>query len=192
MSAFRLSCLACATLVLVAIGCSSPRQIQTSPPQSAIPTTTDSTNTPAQAAFSILVESGVTPLPDDVQSLRFRVAELQLRSTQAGWQAFPSDLNIFEITRGQRVRKVVLATQLTPATYDSLSIALSDVYVEYDANAGAPLTLPHDTPIRLPLVLSLSNEYPTMLRLVFEPGASLTRDANHRWFFLPFFETLVQ
>ncbi|HMB93528.1 MAG TPA: hypothetical protein VKP65_21930, partial [Rhodothermales bacterium] len=91
-----------------------------------------------------------------------------------------------------RARKPVLSTLVSPAAYDSLALSLTDVFVQFDANAGGPLTLPRNTPLRLPLTTTLAIGRRTVLRLRFEPGASLSRDAECQWFFLPFFEVQVE
>ena len=179
------------TLALWVVGCSSTTQIQTAAPRAALPTPTDTLATADLARLTIMVETGETALPDAIQAMRFRVAEVHLKPADGPWAAYPADVNSFEIGAGSRARKVVLSTLIPPAAYDSLGVALSDVFVLYDANAGGPLTMPRDTPLALPLAARLTIDQPTSLRLLFEPGASLSQDANCRWYFLPFFDVTL-
>ncbi len=143
------------------------------------------------ARLTIMVETGETALPEAIQAMQFRVAEVRLKPANGPWTTYPADVNSFNIAAGSRARKVVLSTLIPSAAYDSLGLALSDVFVFYDANAGGPLTMPHDTPLVLPLAARLTINQPTTLRLLFEPGASLSRDADCRWYFLPFFDVLM-
>ncbi len=184
--------ISCYFVLLLAAGCSSTRQIQTAPPRPALQTTTGTMEMTDLARFTVVVETGDTALPEAVQALQFRVAEVRLKPADGDWTAYPSDANVFEVSSGQPARTVILSTQIAPVAYDSLALVLGDIFVFYNANAGGPLTLPRDTPLTLPLVAHPTVDQPTMLRLRFEPAASLTHDANCRWFFLPFFEVIIE
>ncbi|MFQ5570596.1 MAG: hypothetical protein ACE5G0_13015 [Rhodothermales bacterium] len=177
-------------LLLWAAGCSTTRQIQTAPPRAAV--SPDTTTTPAPARLSVMLETGRTVLPEGIASMRFRVSEVHLKRADGDWASYPSDGTFYEIAADQGVPKLVLSTQVAPVAYDSLALALSDIFVLYDANAGGPLTLPRDTPLVLPLTAHMAVGRHTTLRLLFEPGASLSRDARCRWYFLPFFETIIE
>ena len=181
----------CLVLVMAA-GCSSTTQIQTAPPRPALEPAPDTMATTDLALLTVVVETGDTALPEAIQAMQFRLAEVRLKPAGGDWVLYPSDASAIEISTGQRARKIVLSTQIAPVVYDSLALVLSDVFVFYDANAGGPLTLPRDTPLRLPLTAQATVDQPTVLRLRFEPGASLTHDDACRWFFLPFFEVLVE
>ena len=187
----RYPLLACC-LALLAAGCSSTTQIQTAPPRPALEPSPDTVATTDLALLTVVAETGDTALPEAIQAMQFRLAEVHLKPADGDWVIYPSDANAFEISTGQPARKVVLSTQVAPVAYDSLALVLSDVFVFYDANAGGPLTLPRDTPLTFPLSSHPTLEQPTMLRLRFEPGASLTHDADCRWFFLPFFEAIIE
>ena len=188
----RYPLLVCGLALLMATGCSSTRQIQTAPPRPALEPSPDTTATTDLALLTVVAETGDTALPEAIQAMQFRLAEVRLKPTDGDWIVYPSDANALEITASQRARKVVLSTQVAPVVYDSLALVLSDIFVFYDANAGGPLTLPRDTPLTFPLAAHPSVDQPTVLRLRFEPGASLTHDADCRWFFLPFFETIIE
>lgn len=176
---------------LLLAGCSSTKEIETAPPRPALPVHPDTTVTEPRAALSVVVETGQTRLPDAVQALRFRLIEVQLLSTEGMWVRYPADVNTFEIEGGGRTRKTVLSTQIPPAAYDSLALLLGDVFVQFDANAGGPLTLPRDTPLKMPVAMPLVLGRRTTLRLRFEAGASLSRTPDCRWLFLPFFDAEV-
>ena len=178
-------------LVIGVAGCSSTRQIRTAPPQSAI-SVTDTTDQATLAPLVIVMETGRTVLPDDVEAMQFRVAEVRLKQAGGDWVTYPAEVNNFVLAANKRAQKPVLSTLVSPAAYDSLALSLTDIFVQFDANTGGPLTMPRDAPLRLPLTTTLAVGRRTVLRLRFEPGASLSRDAQCRWFFLPFFEVQVE
>ncbi len=188
----RYPLLSCCLALLLAAGCSSTTQIQTAPPRPAMQAPPDTMATTDLALLTVVVETGDTALPEAIQAMQFRLAEVRLKPADGDWAVYPSDANAFEISAGQPARKVVLSTQIAPVPYDSLALVLSDIFVFYDANAGGPLTLPRETPLTFPLAAHPTVDQPTMLRLRFEPGASLTHDANCQWFFLPFFEAIIE
>lgn len=179
-------------LLAVLVGCDGTRQIQTAPPQPATGPINAIHPADRHAALTVTVETGLTALPEEVQSLRFRVATIHLKPADSTWTALPADLNSFEISRPRRQRKVVLRTQIPAGAYDSLAISLSDVFVQYDANSGGPLTMPRNTPLRLDFPFAAAQNAPAFLRLAFEPGAALSHDADCRWYFLPFFTVLTE
>ena len=131
---------------LLTAGCSSTTQIQTAAPRAALPAPSDTLATADLARLTIIVETGETALPEAIQAMQFRVAEVRLKPADGPWTTYPADVNSFNIAAGSRARKVVLSTLIPSAAYDSLGLTLSDVFVFYDANAGGPLTMPHDTP----------------------------------------------
>jgi hypothetical protein len=183
---FRRPLVGLALLAALSGGCSSTEQIRTAPPQPARAITGGPADAEPRAVVTVLVATGETPLPEAVQALRFRVAEVQLRQSTGSWVVHPADANTFEIRDGQPLRKAVLTTRIPPAVYDSLAFSLTNVYVEYDDNAGGPLTMPREEPLRLPIAFETLVDRPTTLLLTVEPGASLSRDPGCRWFFLPF------
>ncbi len=145
-----------------------------------------------RATLVIQVATGGTPLPADVQALRFRLAEVRLKARGGAWTSYPADAGRFQITAEARPRKTVLSTRLPPVPYDSLALVLEDVFVQYGPNAGGPLTLTRGEPLRLAHPLAPLPDQTTTLHLTFEPGASLSRDAACRWFFLPFITARVE
>jgi len=170
-----------------AAGCSSTRQIETERPRPATPQPAAPPSDGPRADLVVHFETGTTALPEDVDALRFRVVDLRFRQRDGAWTTYPADFNTFEVRRGEPVqRKAVLATHLPAAAYDSLAVTLGSVYVQYGPNAGGPVTMPHDAPVRLPFTLQPQPGRPATLVLTFEPGASLSRSADCRWFFLPF------
>lgn len=179
-------------LFLGSVGCTGTRQVETTPPRPAQPAREPASADPARSTLVIQVATGTTPLPEEVQALRFQLAEIRLKPADGDWTTYPADVNRFEITASSRPRKTVLSTKLPPARYDSLALVLNDVFALYGPNAGGPLTLPQGEPLRLALPLSPRPGQTTVLHLTFEPGASLSRDADCRWFFLPFLTTEVE
>ena len=183
-----LPCIGC---ILCLAGCSSPRHIQTAPPQAAITERPDTGGTAPQAPLAVIVEPGKTPLPDGIQALRFRIEEVRLRRVDGTWRTLHAEGNSFEFAERLPAPKTVLSTDVDAATFDAIALTLSNVFVLYDAHAGGPLTLPEETPIQLPVRMSTRGDQPATLRLRFEPGASLSQDDRCRWFFLPFFDAAV-
>lgn len=171
-------------VVLAAAACGGPREIVTAPP---VPATTPADLAPAaaRARLTVELEPGRTPLPDDVARLRFRVDEVWLKPAGGAWTVYPAGVQV--VVDGARRRKALLVAAVPPVAYDSLALRLADVYVEFDANAGAPLTLPRDLPLRLGRAFHPAVGATTTLGLVFEPGASLARTPAGRWLFAPFF-----
>ncbi|MEZ4702162.1 MAG: hypothetical protein R2834_17640 [Rhodothermales bacterium] len=178
---------------LVLAGCGGTRQIQTSPPQPAHLTGRSGEAAGQMALLTIDVRVGDTALPADARALRFRVEEVRFKPRGGDWTSYPADLNSFDITASRRPgSKTIFSTRVPPQPYDSLGLVLSDVFVLYDANAGGPLTMPRDRPIELGVPLTPGTESPMLVELTLEPGASLTRDARCRWFFLPFWTVRVE
>lgn len=190
MSPLRFLLVGC--LLLGLVGCSSgTREIQTTPPVAAV-APPDTTADADRALLTVVLETGATALPDAVQALRFRVAEVRLKPTDSLWTAYPADVNRFEVTNGTRTRRTILSTQIPAAAYDSLALDLSDVYVEFGPNAGGPLTMPRDRPLSFPAALDYSASDRATVRLTLEPGASLSQSDDCRWFFTPFVEVAVE
>lgn len=180
---------------LALAGCTSTRQIQTARPQPAVSPAAQQAATEPRTPVLLVLETGATPLPDDVERLRFRIMEVQLLSSDSTWTTYPAELNTFELQRGgPPVRKTLLTTQLPPGAYDAVALTFGSVYAEYGPNAGGRLTIPGDAPVRVPLAFNLEPNRPATIRLTLEPGASLSRSSDCRWFLVPFltaaFDTL--
>jgi len=165
--------------------CSGARQIETSPPQPAQTLQDPAPDIQHRIMLTVTMEVGTTPLPPEVQQLRFRVGDVALKPRGGAWITLPADLNQFALSTGTRVRKTVLTTRVLPIPIDSLAIRLEEVFLLYSANAGAPLTLPEDKALQLAVPPRMYNEQSLHLRLVFEPGASLSCDEACRWYFFP-------
>ncbi|RMH60526.1 MAG: hypothetical protein D6685_10265, partial [Bacteroidetes bacterium] len=184
--------LAIPLLLLGGLGCGGTRPIETAPPRPAPSIVPPRPPDTGRATLVIQVATGGTPLPADVQALRFRLAEVRLKARGGAWTSYPADAGRFQITAEARPRKTVLSTRLPPVPYDSLALVLEDVFVQYGPNAGGPLTLTRGEPLRLAHPLAPIPDQTTTLHLTFEPGASLSRDAACRWFFLPFITARVE
>lgn len=173
------------TILPLALSCSSTRQITTAPPRSGVPVDTSSVSEP-RAALAVQVEAATAPLPDGVQSLRFRVSDVWLKKTGEEWIRMPADVNQFILPPTTRATRPVLTALVPPGSYDSLGLSFSDVFVLFDENSGSALTLPREEPVRMAVALETAMDRPSAVRLIFEPAASLTRTEDCRWFFVPF------
>lgn len=180
--------LLCGLLTLA--GCSSTRQIRTAPPRPAVAMPPPSDAAAPRGRLAVAIEVGPSALPDGAAALRFRVAEVRLKPAGAPWIVLPADPNAVEVPADRPFRIPILAADLPAARYDSLALVLGDVFVQYGANAGGPLTLPRDAPLLLPLALDVETGALTALHLRFAPAAALSRSEDCRWFFLPFFEVV--
>lgn len=170
--------------------CISTRQIQTASPRPAS-SPLENTNTAGMSVFSVTIETGQTPLPSDVQALRFSVDEVHLRSEEGEWIVMPADFNSFEILANRELSKNVLSTRVEPMSYDSIALSISDLFVLYDENAGGPIAWPRDQPIKEPLSIDPDVGVATRVRIILEPGASLLKDPQCRWYFSPFWTAEV-
>ena len=180
--------------LLLLAGCSSTRQIETSPPQTIdAAEQEDDRPTTQQARLTVSLEQGETALPDDIERFEFRIAEVRLHETGGGWIRLPSDVHHFTLPLPQRSRRVVLDTQIAPAAYDSVALTFDRLFARFSENAGAPLTAAAgDEPLRLALNLSTSLDTRSAVTFQFEPGASLRRAPDCRWFFVPTLRAVVE
>lgn len=177
---------ALALCFLLASGCSSTREIQTSSPRPRSDIERPGPTAATQARFAVVLSDGTTQLPRDIERFQFRIAEVQLHRRDGGWVRLPSDAAPIELVRGETLRpRTILDTYVPPARYDSLAVALSQVFVRFGENAGAPLATADGLPQKLAFSLDPSLERPTVIDLILEPGASLARTADCRWYFVP-------
>lgn len=171
---------------ILATGCASTQEIETAPPQARNGSLDDDASAAREAPLAVVITQGETPLPSDVSRLRFRVAEIRLHSRDGRWVRLPSDSAPIEFVSGGRsVRRTLLDTRVAPIVYDSMTVAFDDVFVRFGPNAGAPLTTSVDVPQRLSIALEPGAGTLTTVVLRLEPGASLTRTPDYRWFFVP-------
>jgi len=102
--------------------------------------------------------------------------------------SFPTPGTTIEILAGKPlIQKTLLSTYVHPGSYESISLVLDDIYVEFDANSGAPLTLPENDTVHFSVSLTTEVDREVTVLLLFEPGASLTRNPRGRWTFFPIF-----
>ena len=80
----------------------------------------------------------------------------------------------------------MLSTRVQLQAYDTVALQISDVFVLFGENAGGPLTLPNDLPFEVAVDLQPNAGEATQLNIVLESGASLFKDANCKWYFVPF------
>ena len=178
--------------LLLTAGCSSTREVETSRPRAYEAEDGGEPESPRQARVSIFLERGETDLPHAIDHLRFRTAEIRLRTTEGEWIRLPSDASPVEIARGTAAqRRLVLDTRIAPMRYDSMAVTLNNVFVRFNENAGAPLTTASDAPQQFVLDLEARLDVPTTVHLRLEPQPSLRRTQDCRWFFVPMFRVDV-
>lgn len=169
-------------------GCARTRSIEALPPRPGVQN--GSTNADllqaGLARLEVKLEVPAQSMPEDAASVRFRVAGLRLRESGGMWHSYPAGAGVIRVDGRERLERTVLSTQISPAKYDSVEISFDDVYVEFDANAGGPITS-EESPRAARLVeveAEVGGEMIVILRL--DPAASLIQDSSCRWHFLPF------
>ena len=65
-------------------------------------------------------------------------------------------------------------------------MSISDLFVLYGENAGGPIAWPKDQSIKEVLHIEPGVEAVTRVKIILEPGASLLKDENCKWYFIPF------
>lgn len=171
--------------MLLYSSCISAEQIQTTSPRPAS-SSASNTNASGMGVFAVTVATGNTSLPEDVQALRFSIDEIHLKNNEGDWQVLPAELNSFEILPNRELSKTILTTRVETVLYDSIAFSISDLFVLYDENAGGPIAWPKNNPLKGQLRLKPEVNAATRIRIVLEPGASLLKDSNCRWYFTPF------
>ena len=172
--------------IVLASGCASTRQIETASPRVFNTPESVEANVAGMSLLSVEMETGLTALPEEVDALRFRVDEVRLKSSNGRWLSFPAEQTRIEILPGRPLNKTLLTTRVLPADYDSLAIQIRDVFVLFGENAGSALTIPSNGVSYQSLELHVGPENPSYLRVLIEPGASLAKDTECRWHFVPF------
>lgn len=173
---------------LAAAGCGGTREVEASRPRAYQPNEEPPPESAGQARVRVFIQQGETDLPEDIQQLSFRTAEVRLRTSAGEWVRLPSDAGAVELERNRgALPRLVLDTRIAPATYDSMEIGLSHVFVRFNENSGGPLTTASDTPQRLAFDLEAALDVATTIHLRLEPEPSLRRTQDCRWFFVPVF-----
>ena len=190
MSRFCLLCqFVCCVLLLSS--CISTRQIETTSPRPGFSPFSNN-GTAELGVFGLTVLTGETELPDEVQALQFRVNEIQLRTVDGTWNALPVEINNFEVVPNRKLSRDILSTRVQSVEYDSIAVYFSDVFVLFGENAGGPISWPRNKPVKDKLSMKPSLDTPIRVELVFEPGASIARDPDCRWYFVPFWRVAVK
>lgn len=178
--------LAIGAVSMFGMGCVSTRQVETSTPRVFNTPEASDANAAGMSILSVEFSTGETDLPAEVQALRFRVDEIRLRNDEGEWSTYPSELSNIEVLPGRAHRKTLLATRVLPLVYDSIAVQISDVFVLFGENAGGALTLSRDGLSTQEIHAKVEVGTPKQLQIVFETGASLTKDQKCRWHFVPF------
>lgn len=172
-------------------GCSSTREIVAEPPRPAETAQPDADPEP-RVEVTVRLGTGRTTLPEEVAALRFRVEELHFHRRDSSWSAYPADVNAFEVRgAGVRPQRIVLATELPPAAYDSIAVVLRDLYVSFGPAAGAPLTRDPALTYAIPIPVDARPDTALTIDLTLEAGASILRAPDCRWLFTPFLTAAV-
>ena len=180
------------SVLLLATSCGSTRQIETSSPRPRVFPGAGSGEAAGLALLAIDIETGNTTLPEDVQALRFRIEEVRVHQENGDWITFPGELNAFEILPDRYLGKAILSTRVQPLRYDSIAVKISDAFVLFGENAGGPVTLPKDQALEIAVEMNPTVSSGTQVVIAIEPGASLYKDNNCRWFFVPFWTARVE
>lgn len=173
-------------VLVIASACSSPRQIEVSRPQSARSLPTGQRDADMSGNVNVVIESGPSELPDEVQALRFRIGEVSLRTTDGKWTSYPATTRSLELVRGAPFERTILATRIPLTRHDSIGISFLDVYAEFNENAGGPLTIHGDRPLKIGIDFSPESGRASIIRLRIDANASLLRLPSHQWHFLPY------
>lgn len=179
-------------ILLIFAGCASTRQIETASPRPRALPGPSRAEAAGMGLLAIDIETGQTSLPADVQALRFRIEEIRLHTDEGEWITFPGELNSFEILPDRYLGKTILSTRVQPLLYDSIAVKISDAFVLFGENAGGPLTLPKDKPLEIAIEMLPKVGEATQVKISIEPGASLYKDSNCKWYFVPFWTAVVE
>ena len=180
------------SVLLLATSCASTRQIETSSPRPRVFPGTAGGEAAGLAVLAIDIETGNTTLPEDVQALRFRIDEIRVHAEGGEWITFPGELNTFEILPDRYLGKAILSTRVQPLKYDSIAVKISDAFVLFGENAGGPVTLPKDEALEIAVEMEPTVDNGTQVVITIEPAASLYKDNNCRWFFVPFWTARIE
>ena len=171
------------SVIALLAGCRSSRIIEVPPPSSSDSQLANSGS--ARGSVNVILETGQREMPDGVQSVRFRVNEVEFRSNVGQWTQRLSNRETVSATKTRRSEVPLLSTELAAVPYDSIAIHVTDVYVEYNAHAGGPL-IPVHSRVSLSVDLEPDPASAQTIRLMFHPAQSIRADsAAFLWRFEP-------
>lgn len=173
-------------LALLLGGCSSTQEIEASRPQARNAEAPEGSTGTSQARLKMALEQGESVLPEEVDRFQFRISDIQIRRSDGEWIRLSSELHQFELPLNKSAgRRTVLETRIPAASYDSVALSFDRIFARFSENSGAPLAVSRNEPLRFAFDMTASLDRLQTLVLRFEPGASLRRTDDCRWFFLP-------
>lgn len=171
-------------LLTLTAGCGSVESIQTQQPEAA---TYEGEEGPAPTVpLVITMEASSGGLPDAMSSFRFLIGEIHfLAADSTRWTRDASRFE-FDLPRSAENPATLVRTHFHPREIESIALQISNPYAEFGANAGGPLTVRTNDSIRVALEEPAPEEgEPYVIRVTFDPDASLRRDASCQWHFTP-------
>lgn len=162
-------------LVASTTGCRRVNEITVSPPQ---PSETPAAGvTAVRGSVGLELKTSTAPLPPYLQSTRFRITEIRFHPEEGDWVRRLSDRTTYIADDAPRSLHTLLRTEIPVTRYDSLSIFLSDVFIQFSEHAGGPVTIERN-PITIPLDFTPDNVRHRTLLLLYEPAASVIIDTS--------------
>lgn len=171
-------------LLVLTTGCGSVERIQTQQPEVA---SYEGEEGPARTVpLVVTMEASSGTLPETISSFRFQVGEIHfLAADSTRWTRDASRFE-FDLPRNAGDPATLVRTHFHPREIESIALRISNPYAEFGANAGGPLTVRTSDSIRVELEEPAPEEgEPYVIRVTFDPNASLDRDASCRWHFTP-------
>lgn len=166
------------------IGCSSTEQIEALPPSPGIVALPDSLeDTLARVSISLRTDGD---LPDDVERLRLRVAEVRLLPRSGTWRSLPASSGLLNLAGPSQAERTILSSRIPAGVYDSVEVVFGDLQLEFGSNVGSRLTSADPPSTKRSISLNIDQSAVIDLMLTLNLPASLSQDAACRWYFLPF------
>lgn len=168
--------------------CARTSSIQALPPRPAAPIDTSALalEEAGLARIDVALRISGTALPEDIGRIRLRPTEVRLHERGGSWVGYPATGGAFTISGSAADTRRILSMQVVPTDYDSVEVAFGDLYVEFDGNAGGPLTRADPPRSSRYVAASPALGTTTTVTLTLNPGASVFQDAACSWHFLPF------
>ncbi len=162
-------------LITITAACRRVNEITVSPPQS--PDTQDARTSDGRGSVVVELRMSTTPLPPYLYSTRFRITEIHFRPEAGDWVRRLSDRTAFIADDAQRSVHTLLRTEIPVTRYDSLSVFLSDVFVQFSEHAGGPVSV-KGNPVTIPIDLTPASTRLQTVVLLYDPATSVSLDTS--------------
>lgn len=172
--------------LFVLAGCARTRSIEALPPRPVVVSEAGELLAAGLARLEVRLSVPEQPEREEVEAMRLRVTGVRFRNSDGTWRSFPAAGGLLRIDSREKLDRSVLSTQVDPALYDSVEVTFGDLYVEFDANAGGPIVSETAPTARRALHVRTQAGKETVVEVRLDPEASLIRDSDCRWHFLPF------